>query len=382
MVGFRRLVSIAGRWGGAVRWHVTGTAGAAPPKRALMRLTLLSASGGALLGLGYSAYTHYDINNTQLALRTARGAPPSQPDYDKLNIVPTKTIVGSLNVPMELVLFQYQTCPFCCKVRAFLDYNGFSYKVVEVDAVLRQSIKWSKYKKVPILLVKTEKGYKQLNDSTVIISILSTYLLGKNQDLGEVIDCYPSVSYVDDDGKNKDEILNKYFLMYQNLPADRVLAKLSDERRWRKWTDDTFVHMLSPNVYRTVDEALQAFNWFANVGEWRQHFPAWEVSLMVNVGAYAMWLIGNRLKKKHNLKDDVRLSLYDECNQWTRELKRNGSPYMGGESPDLSDLAVYGVLSSIEGCDAFKDTMDHTKIGIWYYRMKNHVDSRKGTVAA
>lgn len=55
---------------------------------------------------------------------------------------------------------------------------------------------------------------------------------------------------------------------------------------------------------------------------------------------------------------------------------------MGGESPNLSDLAVYGVLSSIEGCDAFKDTMDNTKIGIWYYRMKNHVDSRKGSIAA
>lgn len=27
---------------------------------------------------------------------------------------------------LDLVLFQFQTCPFCCKVRSFLDYSGLS----------------------------------------------------------------------------------------------------------------------------------------------------------------------------------------------------------------------------------------------------------------
>lgn len=61
---------------------------------------------------------------------------------------------------LKLTLYQYQTCPFCCKVRAFLDYYGISYDVVEVDPVLRQSIKWSMYKKVPILVAKLENGYQ------------------------------------------------------------------------------------------------------------------------------------------------------------------------------------------------------------------------------
>lgn len=55
---------------------------------------------------------------------------------------------------IRLTLFQYQTCPFCCKVRAFLDFVGIPYDVVEVDPVLRQQIKFSTYKKVPILLVQ------------------------------------------------------------------------------------------------------------------------------------------------------------------------------------------------------------------------------------
>lgn len=58
------------------------------------------------------------------------------------------------------MLYQYQTCPFCCKVRAFLDYHGISYDIVEVDPVLRQAVRWSEYKKVPILLAKLENGYQ------------------------------------------------------------------------------------------------------------------------------------------------------------------------------------------------------------------------------
>ncbi len=54
---------------------------------------------------------------------------------------------------LKLTLYQYQTCPFCCKLRSYLDYYGFSYDVVEVNSVSRKQLKWSKYKKVPILVV-------------------------------------------------------------------------------------------------------------------------------------------------------------------------------------------------------------------------------------
>ncbi|KAM9700230.1 prostaglandin E synthase 2-like, partial [Menidia menidia] len=54
---------------------------------------------------------------------------------------------------LALTLYQYKTCPFCSKVRAFLDFHGLQYQVVEVNPVLRQEIKWSAYRKVPILMV-------------------------------------------------------------------------------------------------------------------------------------------------------------------------------------------------------------------------------------
>ena len=32
---------------------------------------------------------------------------------------------------LKLTLFQYQTCPFCCKARAFLDYFGFNVHLLK-----------------------------------------------------------------------------------------------------------------------------------------------------------------------------------------------------------------------------------------------------------
>lgn len=57
---------------------------------------------------------------------------------------------------LKLTLYQYKTCPFCSKVRAFLDYHGLPYEIVEVNPVMRKELKWSVYRKVPILMVDGE----------------------------------------------------------------------------------------------------------------------------------------------------------------------------------------------------------------------------------
>ena len=48
-------------------------------------------------------------------------------------------------------LYQYATCPFCCKVRTFLDYYDIDYEIVEVNPVTRKEIKFSDYRKVPFM---------------------------------------------------------------------------------------------------------------------------------------------------------------------------------------------------------------------------------------
>lgn len=105
----------------------------------------------------------------------------------------------------------------------------------------------------------------------------------------------------------------------------------------------------------------------------------WERLIIINIGAIAMWFISKRLKKRHNLKDDVRQSLYDEINKWLYAIKKHGGTFMGGKKPNLSDLAVYGILKSIEGCSAFKDALENTKLCTWYDAMAKEVETHSGS---
>ncbi|XP_054275499.1 prostaglandin E synthase 2-like [Macrosteles quadrilineatus] len=347
-----------------------------PPS--ILLLTVAGVGAGAILGGGYSFYS---INKGNSPISNDGVGATSSVIQNFPGVSVSRRVFNEADASgLHLTLFQYPTCPFCCKVRAFLNFYGISYDVVEVDPVLRQQIGWSNYKKVPILLAKVENGYQQLNDSSMIISALASYLQESQPNLSEIVKCYPSMSYRDDNGDEKSEIMNRYFLMLHGQFTGQTKEEMEEERKWRKWADNTLVHTLSPNVYRTKEEALQAFEWFSEVGEWDRLFPSWERNLIVYAGAYAMLFIGKRLKKRHNLKDNVRLSLYDECNNWMRNLKKKNATFLGGKQPNLGDLAVYGVLSSIEGCIAFEDLLKNTSIGSWYWPMKKLVQSNMGIV--
>lgn len=103
-----------------------------------------------------------------------------------------------------------------------MDYYGISYDVIEVDPVLRREISWSSYKKVPILLVQVKDGYQPLNDSSMIISLLSSYMQDKFQNISELVEYYPNIGMHDNKGKFKYEIMNKYFLMYNKMPPEDI----------------------------------------------------------------------------------------------------------------------------------------------------------------
>jgi len=333
--------------------------------------------GGLLLGavLGYKA--SQSKNNSQIVNDSVQKEYllDSKPPY----FSPARSLrTDNDRTGLKITLYQYQTCPFCCKARAFLDHFGLNYDVVEVNSVLRSQIKWSKYKKVPVVVVEYKDKIIQINDSSVIVSALYSQLLDPNSSLEQIMDCYPAIRFYDADGKEKMDIQNKYFLMYNEAKVNRTKEDIVEERRWRRWTDDVLVHTLSPNVYRSPSEALAAFQWFDEVGNWPNLFQAWERYLVIYVGAIAMYFIGKRLKRRHNLKDDVRKSLYDECNHWMKAIKKKGTPFMGGQSPNLADLAVFGVLNAIEGCQAFQDARENTKIGVWFDLMKETTQRREG----
>ncbi|XP_013008827.1 prostaglandin E synthase 2 isoform X2 [Cavia porcellus] len=226
----------------------------------------------------------------------------------------------SLSSHLQLTLYQYKTCPFCSKVRAFLDFHALPYQVVEVNPVRRAEIKFSSYRKVPILVAQEGDSSQQLNDSSVIISALKTHLVS------------------------------------------------GEEMKWRQWADDWLVHLISPNVYRTPGEALASFDYIVHEGK----FGAVEGAMAKYVGAAAMYLISKRLKSRHHLQDDVREDLYEAANKWVAAVGKD-RPFMGGQKPNLADLAVYGVLRVMEGLKAFDDMMQHTRIQPWYLRVEKAI---------
>lgn len=365
---------------GGVRWATVGSSsqGSIPRWRKHARLVTVGFGMGAIVGGGYM-YDIYKKVTTPLANPSQGG------DYILHHKPPTFNPARKIQIPTDLTglkitLFQYQTCPFCCKVRAFLDYYGFSYDVIEVNSVTRTQTRWTDYRKVPFAVVELPglDTVLQLKDSTMIISVLLSFLHNKTESLQDLMKCFPTVAYTDEEGEKRIEIMNRYFLMYGQHPPGRSKEDIVEERKWRKWVDDVLVHVLSPNVYRTPKESFQAFQWFSKVGNWEEHFATWERLLVVYVGAAAMFVIGKNLKRRHQLKDDVRLSFYEETNVWLKALRKKGTNFMGGDQPNLSDLAVYGVLTAVEGCEAFSDLRQNTRISQWFDRMTEVVKHHGG----
>lgn len=356
-------------------------------KQQPMKPLTMALVAGASLGVGYAVLSQLQKSGMDKAV----GIENSEYDFVLKQKPPEFKVARQIRnsadtTGLKLTLFQYQTCPFCCKARAFLDYFGLNYDVIEVNSVLRKQVKWSTYKKVPILVAELPDGRcLQLNDSSMITSAMFSYLLDRSRTspsvtggLIDVVRCYPKVEFMAE-GKRQSDVTNKYFLMMFDEKLDKSkMEHLKLERKWRQWVDTDFVHKLSPNVYRTPSEALAAFQWFDTAGGWANHFSTWERYLVIYVGAAAMWLIGKRLKYKYGLDQDVRESLYMDCRTWMSAVKKRGGKFHGGDEPDLADLAVYGCLGAIAGCEAFADALANTNIGDWYGRMKDAVAKKQG----
>lgn len=58
----------------------------------------------------------------------------------------------------------------------------------------------------------------------MIVSVLASFLHDKSQKIDELSKYYPVIAMHDENGVFKHEVVNKYFLMYQNsTPKDRSL---------------------------------------------------------------------------------------------------------------------------------------------------------------
>jgi len=230
----------------------------------------------------------------------------------------------------KVTLYQYDVCPFCNKVKAFLDYHDVPYDVVEVNPLTKNEIKFSKdYRKVPIVTI----GNEQLNDSSAIMMELTKRIDSNGGNNGLKIQ-----------GKTK--------------------AYEENERTWLKWVDERFVHVLTPNIYRTWNEAVRSFDYITkrgNFGFIERESARW-------VGAASMYVIAHRvLKKRHGIVDE-RADLYLEVNKFINEGVGK-QKFCGGNAPNNADIAMFGVLRAVKTFETFQDVMANTACAPWYERM-------------
>ncbi len=259
------------------------------------------------------------------------------------------TAVAGTSPAPQIMLYQYEVCPFCCKVKAFLDFQGLPYRTVEVHPISKSQLKFStRYKKVPVLVADGV----QCNDSNEIIDSLTALLAREGRLRGA-----PS-------GGGVGEGL---FSAFVGGRGGRGAARepSETEARMRRWVDERFVRVVTVNIYETVGESFQTFDYITT--ECESWGPVERHGARV-VGAGLMYFIAKRMKTKYNLGES-RAELFACCDEFDKALA--GRRFLAGDkAPGNADLCVFGVLRAVVGTDSFREVMVHGKMKPWFLAME------------
>jgi len=273
----------------------------------------------------------------------------------------------------KITLYQYQNCPFCSKVRSFLLAYDIPFTIVEVHPFNKKEISFSNYQKLPLITIE-EDDILQINDSSVIISAMASYMIDPHsKSLKDIVNNFPTTTELKN-GKEVKLIRNKNYLFINEELLTGVREKtLLRESKWRDWVDDYFLHLISPNLYRTISESVKAFDYHISLGPYK---GTWEGFAAKYFGSVGMWAIGKLIKKKYGISKDVRDDLYNACNKVSKKLK--SQKYLGGDLPNLADISLYGMLTVMENQQVMKDIEKNNKAFFkWFKRMENCVKKHR-----
>jgi microsomal prostaglandin-E synthase 2 len=231
-------------------------------------------------------------------------------------------------------IYQYLICPFCNRVKSYLDYCGIEYNTVEVNPLTKSEIDFpvtSPQKKVPIAIINGNK----VEDSAKIIEVIT--------EMG-----------------NRGEL--------PGFPGPEFFP--SDTAEWNEWSEKKLAVMLYPNITRTLEESWECFEYAGKV-------PTWNAAqqLLVRVaGTAAMSLANGKIKKKYNIVDE-RKELKETVNVWCTALQ--GRKFLHGEKPTMPDIQVYGVLRSIQGLRTFNELMaENAVLKTWYHNVEKSMPAK------
>jgi len=220
-----------------------------------------------------------------------------------------------------LTLYQFESCPFCWKVKSVLHYHGIPYQAVEVNPMNQKELEPLGMKKVPVLV----DGDKAMGESSDIID----YLMAEH-------------------GGQGDETAG------------------DDVAQWRDWVDETMVHYLPPIIHgsfgtswRTFGSVLQP----SGYGFFKRQFVRM-------AGAMVMSRVAQKKARSRGI-DNAEEGLRAAVDHWI-SAGLAGRQFHGGMQPDLADLAVFGVFRSTDGLAAVELARQHNPaFADWYDRTKS-----------
>ena len=226
-------------------------------------------------------------------------------------------------------LYQYDVCPYCCKVKAVLDYKHIPYEKIEVNPMTHEELQGvagaMEYNKVPVL-VDAENNGRVVFESNDIIRYLD--------------ETYPQRPVF--------------------APSD---TGQKAQKEWMDFVDEELVQVLPGNIYRSILEAIDSFKYITKVG----NFPLWKRYYLMLGGAIAMNIVAKKGLKKRGIKDP-REALKKSLAKWSNGL--GTKKFMGGDTPDVTDLVCFGVLSAVHEMKVWPFIESLESIPAWYDRVQ------------
>ena len=144
-----------------------------------------------------------------------------------------------------------------------------------------------------------------------------------------------------------------------------ALWQTTDEERrdqWIKWVDTKLSKATVPILYGSLTSALKTTTRVSKL----ETFGFFSKRLYAWAGFPIMWGIIARTRVKKDGRKPKQL-WHDLLTEFTDEF--GGSPFFGGESPDLVDLAAFGYMRSISPFPQFSQLEDHENGIAWYRRV-------------
>jgi microsomal prostaglandin-E synthase 2 len=196
-----------------------------------------------------------------------------------------------------------------------------------------------------------------------------------------------------------------------DLGDDNVDSESSSEvEEWLRFADDELASLLYPNICRTWSDSYQAFSYVNKIDSFST-IQKMSIQLM---GSVAMYLAASRVKsmcivialtvsfdfvqaallclilnflhpilpffpEKRNITDE-RKALEDALATVITHLEGTDNTFLSGmPEPHLGDLAVYGVLRSIEGLPTHTEVVMNREgpLKDWYMRMQQKANNPK-----